>query len=83
MDDGQLTTLVSSYITQRDAMRTAQANGASSQQSKFLDLINGHGAKLAQLMPTMNLAEWEGLTELCGSHLNELRRKIDADRLKF
>lgn len=78
-----LTTLLSSYITQRDAMRTRKANGGDFTTNEFLDLINGHGERLRRLLPALNLAEMEALCELSGNMLNEYRRKLDAGRLKL
>ena len=67
---------LSRFINERD-MFVARHNGVifttGGGPLAFNDLVNGHAEMLAHLLPQMNLAQWEALSELAASRLNQMR----------
>ena len=73
-------TAMSNYVTERDNFRArykGKESGllvtSSGGPLSFNTLINGHAETLAHLLPEMNLAQWEALSELVNSRLNQMR----------
>ena len=82
-----LSNLLSQYITERDNYRASY--GARQDDlitvSKggplgLAKVINGHAERLAIELPDLTLAQWEALSELTGSHLAEMRLRLEAFR---
>lgn len=72
--------LLSRFITERDnfigrfKMRESGLTAVSSGgPMAFSELINKHAVELAAILPAMNLAEWEALSELASSRLAQMR----------
>lgn len=79
--------LVSAFIGKRDEFSNRYRQGGGglvaltgAKVNEFDDLINGHAAQLAALLPDMSLAEWEGLSQLVNSRLNDMRRTLESGR---
>jgi len=79
-----LPTALSNFITERDnfvARFGAKQSGliavSTGGPMAFNDLLIGHSEMLAHLLPEMNLAQWEALSELTASRLNQMRMMLE------
>lgn len=78
-DTNALAAIAVTYIQQRDTFaKKRNAGGLFSTlytQTAFAQLIKGFAEQVENALPPMNLAQWEGLSELVNSQLNEVRAR--------
>ncbi len=77
--------IASRYVNARDTFTTRYRNrgtGAFGQSTSpggpiaFSTLMNEHAKLFAEALPPMNLAQWEGLSELASTRLAWLRMSV-------
>ena len=57
---------------------TAQHKVLNVNRLEFIRQVVGYGDRLAESLPGLSIAEWQALSELSTSHLNEMRLRAQS-----
>jgi hypothetical protein len=84
--DEQIIRLLNEFIETRDQLSAAATDSSglfapaskTVQMKRFLDMLKGYSYNVFSLLPLMEEAHMQALSELIGSHLSEIRRQREG-----